>query len=157
MDFRWSEEDLAFRRELRQFLAETLPADWEEVSKGGPGSDAQAAFSRRFAGDKTRLGAISAKDTEIVADLERRGAHIIDLSEISTSDQLNHGKFASSPKVVQLIGRRLQADALALERLDAVEHERQSFFEVLHPPICDIVRAGCTKPTSTIAQATSLA
>lgn len=72
--------------------------------------DRALAFSRRFAGDKTRLGAISAKDTEIVADLARNGAHIIDLSDISTSDQLNHGKFASSPKVVQLIGRRLQAD-----------------------------------------------
>ena len=67
-------------------------------------------FSRRFAGDKDRLGALSAKDTEIVAELEKRGATIIDLSEISTSDQLNHDKFAASPRVVQLIGRRLQQD-----------------------------------------------
>lgn len=67
-------------------------------------------FSRRFAGDKTRLGAISAKDTEIVAELGKLGANIIDLSEISTSDRLNHAKFAASPKVVQLIGRRLEAD-----------------------------------------------
>jgi esterase/lipase superfamily enzyme len=67
-------------------------------------------FSRRFAGDKTRLGAVSAKDTEIIAELDKLGARIIDLSEVSTSDRLNHGKFASSPKVVQLIGQRLQAD-----------------------------------------------
>lgn len=72
--------------------------------------DRALEFSRRFAGDKTRLGAISAKDTEIVADLERAGATIIDLSDVSTSDRLNHGKFAASPKVVQMIGRRLQAD-----------------------------------------------
>lgn len=72
--------------------------------------DRALAFSRRFAGDKTRLGAISAKDTEIVADLAKLGANIIDLSEISTSDRLNHAKFASSAKVVQLIGRRLEAD-----------------------------------------------
>jgi esterase/lipase superfamily enzyme len=67
-------------------------------------------FSRRFAGDKKRLGAISAKDTAIVEELETLGAKIIDLSEISSSDRLNHGKFAASPKIVQLIGRRLQAD-----------------------------------------------
>ncbi|WP_158516194.1 alpha/beta hydrolase [Bosea vaviloviae] len=72
--------------------------------------DRALAFSRRFAGDKTRLGAISAKDTEIVAELGKLGARIIDLSEISTDDRLNHAKFASSPKIVQLIGRRLDAD-----------------------------------------------
>ncbi len=67
-------------------------------------------FSRRFAGDKTRLGAVSAKDTETIADLEKRGARIIDLSEISSSDSLNHAKFAASPRVVQLIGERLRQD-----------------------------------------------
>ncbi|POR48962.1 esterase/lipase superfamily enzyme [Bosea psychrotolerans] len=72
--------------------------------------DRALAFSRRFAGDKTRLGAISSKDTEIVAELEKLGARIIDISDISTSDSLNHAKFAASPKVVQLIGRRLEAD-----------------------------------------------
>ncbi len=48
MEFAWSKDDLEFRERLRTFLAETLPADWEEVSREGPGSDAQAAFSRRF-------------------------------------------------------------------------------------------------------------
>lgn len=67
-------------------------------------------FSRRFAGDKTRLGAVSAKDTETIAELEKLGAHIIDLSEVSSGDGLNHAKFASSPKVVQLIGNRLRQD-----------------------------------------------
>ena len=67
-------------------------------------------FSKRFAGDKTRLGAISAKDTEIIAELEKLGARIIDLSEVASGDNLNHSKFASSPKVVQMIGQRLQAD-----------------------------------------------
>jgi esterase/lipase superfamily enzyme len=67
-------------------------------------------FSRRFAGDKTRLGAISAKDKDIIAELEKLGARIIDLSEVASGDSLNHSKFASSPKVVQMIGQRLQAD-----------------------------------------------
>lgn len=67
-------------------------------------------FSRRFAGDKTRLGAVSAKDTQTIAELEKLDVRIIDLSEVSSSDSLNHAKFASSPKVVQLIGERLRQD-----------------------------------------------
>lgn len=72
--------------------------------------DRALAFSRRFAGDKTRLGAVSSKDREVVADLEKLGATIIDLSDVASSDPLNHAKFAASPKVVQLIGRRLRED-----------------------------------------------
>jgi esterase/lipase superfamily enzyme len=72
--------------------------------------DRALAFSRRFAGDKTRLGALSAKDKDIIAGLETLGATIIDLSDVATSDSLNHAKFAASPKVVQLIGRRLRED-----------------------------------------------
>lgn len=48
MEFDWSEDDVTHRRELRAFLAEELPADWEEISKHGPGSDAQATFSKSF-------------------------------------------------------------------------------------------------------------
>ncbi|HZO08774.1 MAG TPA: acyl-CoA dehydrogenase family protein [Myxococcota bacterium] len=48
MDFTWSAEEQAFRRELRAFLAEALPPDWDEIAKDGPGSDAQAAFAREF-------------------------------------------------------------------------------------------------------------
>lgn len=72
--------------------------------------DRALAFSRRFAGDKTRLGALSANDKQDVAELEKLGVDLIDLSDVSTSDSLNHGKFASSPKVVAMIGQRLQAD-----------------------------------------------
>ena len=48
MEFGWSADDLAFRAELRAWLDVELPPDWEEIAKGGPGSDAQVAFSRRF-------------------------------------------------------------------------------------------------------------
>ena len=48
MEFGWSAEDLAFRAELRAWLDVELPPDWEEIAKGGPGSDEQVAFSRRF-------------------------------------------------------------------------------------------------------------
>lgn len=48
MDFDWSDEDLGHRAEFRAFLGEILPSDWERISEGGPGSDAQADFSRVF-------------------------------------------------------------------------------------------------------------
>ncbi len=48
MEFDWSEEDVRFRSELLDFLDEVLPEDWDRMSEHGPGSDAQAAFSREF-------------------------------------------------------------------------------------------------------------
>ncbi len=48
MDFDWSPEDVKHRDEVRAFLDETLPDDWEELSKDGPGSDLQSEFSRTF-------------------------------------------------------------------------------------------------------------
>src|SRR5258705_12164447 len=48
VDFAFSDEDEAFRRELRAFLSEALPSSWDEIAKDGPGSDAQAAFAREF-------------------------------------------------------------------------------------------------------------
>ncbi len=48
MEFHWSAEDADFRDDLLRFMAEHLPENWEEISRGGPGSDDQAAFSRRF-------------------------------------------------------------------------------------------------------------
>ncbi len=56
MEFEWSDEHAAFRAEFRQFLRDTLPADWAEMSKDGPGSDAQAAFSRVFCGKMAERG-----------------------------------------------------------------------------------------------------
>ncbi len=48
MEFGWTDADRQFRRELVEFLEETLPEDWEEISRGGPGSDAQARYSHEF-------------------------------------------------------------------------------------------------------------
>jgi alkylation response protein AidB-like acyl-CoA dehydrogenase len=48
VDFEWSEDDARFREALRAFLDAELPPDWEELSRHGPGSDVQAAFSRSF-------------------------------------------------------------------------------------------------------------
>jgi alkylation response protein AidB-like acyl-CoA dehydrogenase len=48
LQFGWSDTEQAYRREVREFLDEHLPDDWETLSAGGPGSDAQADFSRGF-------------------------------------------------------------------------------------------------------------
>ncbi len=48
MDFQWSEDEIQHRQEIREFLADVLPPDWEDLAKDGPGGDAQAAFSRDF-------------------------------------------------------------------------------------------------------------
>ena len=104
-DFRLAAPDVdldVFRTQMRQIK--------RPVTVFVSADDRALYFSRRFAGDKTRLGALSSKDTEVIAELENSGATIIDLSDISTGGNLNHDKFASSARVVQLIGRRLEAD-----------------------------------------------
>src|SRR5689334_8152910 len=48
MNFEWGEDEASFRRELQEFLAAELPADWERIAQDGPGSEAQAEYSRKF-------------------------------------------------------------------------------------------------------------
>ncbi len=56
MEFDWDPADLEHRTDVRAFLDETLPDDWEEMSAHGPGSDAQAAFSKTFCGKLAERG-----------------------------------------------------------------------------------------------------
>jgi alkylation response protein AidB-like acyl-CoA dehydrogenase len=56
VDFAWSDEERAYRAELEAFLDAELPADWDEIAKGGPGSDAQVAFAKRFCPALARRG-----------------------------------------------------------------------------------------------------
>jgi alkylation response protein AidB-like acyl-CoA dehydrogenase len=48
MDFDWTEEDKAFRARVRAFLQRELPANWDEISRHGPGSREQTEFSLQF-------------------------------------------------------------------------------------------------------------
>lgn len=50
MDFSWTEEETAFRQRLRDFLAATLPDDWERFSQHGPASPALTEYARTFCG-----------------------------------------------------------------------------------------------------------
>ncbi len=56
MEFSWSKPDLAHREDVKRFLDDFLPDDWEEVSSHGPGSDAQATFSKRFCHELAEKG-----------------------------------------------------------------------------------------------------
>src|SRR3984885_11868280 len=48
MDWNWSEEHRAFRRKIRDVLAEHLPADWEARSRLDTSSEYISRFSRTF-------------------------------------------------------------------------------------------------------------
>jgi len=50
VDFRWSKEDDAFRREVRGFLAQELPPNWDDDAGDGEGLDAEEKiqFAKRF-------------------------------------------------------------------------------------------------------------
>jgi alkylation response protein AidB-like acyl-CoA dehydrogenase len=50
MDFSWTDEEAAFRQRLKDFLAETLPQDWERFSQHGPASPALTEYARTFCG-----------------------------------------------------------------------------------------------------------
>lgn len=69
--------------------------------------DRALAASRFISGDVQRLGAINPADEPYRTQLEKAGITVIDLTKVKSGDRLNHGKFAESPEVVQLIGQRL--------------------------------------------------
>lgn len=71
--------------------------------------DKALALSRRISGNIDRLGQIDPSVEPYRSKLEKAGIVVIDLTQLKAGDRLNHSKFASSPEVVQLIGRRLVA------------------------------------------------
>jgi esterase/lipase superfamily enzyme len=72
--------------------------------------DKALAVSRKIAGGVDRVGDAQA------SRLAAMGVTVIDLSRVSDRSSLNHTKFADSPEMVQLIGRRLNAgDQLGTE------------------------------------------
>jgi alkylation response protein AidB-like acyl-CoA dehydrogenase len=48
VNFEWTPEQRALRERVRALLARELPPDWEYISRHGPGSPAQTAFSLAF-------------------------------------------------------------------------------------------------------------
>lgn len=69
--------------------------------------DKALAVSRRVWGDVSRLGAIDPEQAPYKKELEDNKIMVIDLTKIKSGDSMNHGKFAESPQIVQLIGERI--------------------------------------------------
>lgn len=69
--------------------------------------DKALAVSSFITGRVSRLGAINPAEEPFRSKLEKAGIAAIDLTKVKTEDGLNHGKFAESPEIVQLIGQRL--------------------------------------------------
>ncbi|MDM9624240.1 alpha/beta hydrolase [Rhizobium sp. S96] len=69
--------------------------------------DKALAVSSFITGKVSRLGAIDPTVEPYRTKLEEAGITAIDLTKVKSGDRLNHGKFAESPEIVQLIGQRL--------------------------------------------------
>ncbi|WP_431324967.1 alpha/beta hydrolase [Rhizobium sp. YTU87027] len=69
--------------------------------------DRALAVSRRLWGNVPRLGAINPDQSPYREELEANKITVIDLTKLKEGDSLHHTKFAESPEIVQLIGKRL--------------------------------------------------
>jgi esterase/lipase superfamily enzyme len=69
--------------------------------------DKALAASSFITGRVARLGGINPAEEPYRTKLQQAGITAIDLTKVKTGDSLNHGKFAESPEIVQLIGQRL--------------------------------------------------
>jgi alkylation response protein AidB-like acyl-CoA dehydrogenase len=59
MEFGWSEDEAAFRDRLVGFLDRTLPDDWSEIARHGPGSHAQMDYAREFCPKMAKAGLLT--------------------------------------------------------------------------------------------------
>jgi esterase/lipase superfamily enzyme len=75
--------------------------------------DRALAVSRRVWGSVARLGSIDPEQAPYKEELAANNITVIDLTKVKSGDKLNHGKFAESPEIVQLIGSRI-SDGQAL-------------------------------------------
>lgn len=94
-----------FRQQMKTISPQRIPITIF-VSK----DDKALAISRFVWQSSNRAGAFTVQDPEMARRLEHANITVVDLSDIKSSDRLNHDKFASSPDVVKLIGTRLAAD-----------------------------------------------
>jgi esterase/lipase superfamily enzyme len=69
--------------------------------------DRALAASSLITGRVARLGGINPAAEPYRTKLEQAGITAIDLTKVKSGDSMNHGKFAESPQIVQLIGQRL--------------------------------------------------
>ena len=87
---------------------------WMELGKGRPKftvfvsrDDRALKISRILSGKVDRLEQIDPNAEPYRSQLAESKLNVIDLTSLKSGDPLNHGKFADSPEVVQMIGARL--------------------------------------------------
>ncbi len=87
---------------------------WTEMGNKRPNftifvsqDDKALAMSSFISGGIKRVGSINPAEEPYRSALEGAGITVVDLTKLRTGDRLNHGKFAESPEIVQLIGQRL--------------------------------------------------
>lgn len=59
MDFSWTDQEDSFRQRLRNFLAQTLPEDWERFSQHGPASRELTEYAEGFCGKLAAEGLLT--------------------------------------------------------------------------------------------------
>lgn len=82
--------------------------------------DRALQVSQRVWGSRARLGQIDPEVEPYRSELISRNITVLDLTKLNTADNLNHGKFAQSPDVVQLIGMRLASQSTITDNRDGV-------------------------------------
>ncbi len=73
--------------------------------------------SRLLAGNIDRLGQIDANSEQYRKHVLDNGATVIDLTDVKADEGLNHGKFAQSPEIVRLLGRRIAGQSITDEQV----------------------------------------
>ena len=69
--------------------------------------DRALEVSKQVWGSSFRLGQVNPESEPFRSEFIANKITVLDLTKLRTGDQLNHGKFAESPDVVQMIGARL--------------------------------------------------
>ncbi|MGL5117485.1 MAG: alpha/beta hydrolase, partial [Beijerinckiaceae bacterium] len=107
------------------------------------GDDRALGASRLLWGSQDRLGSLDAHKEPYRTNLKNSGVEVIDLTSASAGsggDSLHHGKFASSPAVVKLIGGRL-ASGQQLQGESGVGERSGAFLQGTVRVIGDVVTA----------------
>ncbi len=94
--------------DLNVFRQQLSRIDPHRVSIFVANNDRALAISSRIAGDRQRLGAMDPSKPGDMAELERLGVSVHDISSFRT-DFVGHGAFAEAPDVVRQIGAQLAA------------------------------------------------
>lgn len=93
-----------FRRQIAA-IGDKRPPFYVFVSQ----DDKALAVSRRVWGSNARVGAVDPEQEPYRSMFAKEKITVVDLTKEKSADSLNHGKFANSPEVVQIIGGQLAA------------------------------------------------